>query len=196
MNRRVRVLAVLAAACLVVAVPAAARTDGVGPPPGLHGALRLEVLSGPAQYVSGGAARVRVVVPAAVRSTQRPCELNGADVTSSFATGRPDAARARGRADGTAARPEHGRGARARPGEFGERPRHLDARQLPDHGPDVRGAEAARLLLLDAATSPGSTSPGRSSTRTARCRRASTTTTGPPTGRGSRSTPRRPGLRT
>ncbi|MFL5936280.1 MAG: DUF6351 family protein [Gaiellaceae bacterium] len=84
MNRRVRVLAVLAAGCLVVAVPAAARTDGVGPPPGLHGALRLAVLSGPAQYVSGGEARLRVVVPASVPLDAVTVEVNGADVTTSF----------------------------------------------------------------------------------------------------------------
>ena len=85
MNRHVRVVAVLVAAWLVAAVPAAARTDGVGPPPGLGGALRLEVLSGPAQYVSGGAARVRVVVPASVALDAATVELNGADVTSLFA---------------------------------------------------------------------------------------------------------------
>src|ERR1700694_3124800 len=86
MNRHARVLAVLAAAWFVAAVPAAARTDDIGPPPGLDdGALRLEVLSGPAQYVSGGAARVRVVVPASVPLGAVTVELNGADVTSSFA---------------------------------------------------------------------------------------------------------------
>jgi hypothetical protein len=85
MSRHVRVVAVLAAAWLVAAVPAAARTDGVGPPPGLHGALRLEVLSGAARYVSGGEARVRVVVPASVALDAATVELNGADVTSSFA---------------------------------------------------------------------------------------------------------------
>src|SRR5512144_2452871 len=84
MKRPVPVLFALAAVCLVAAIPAAARTDGHGPPPGLHGALRLEVLSGPAQYVSGGAARVRVVVPASVPLAAVTVELNGVDVTSSF----------------------------------------------------------------------------------------------------------------
>src|SRR6266542_3147952 len=85
MKRHVPVVAALAAAWLVAAVPAAAGTEGLGPPPGLHGALRLEVLSGPAQYVSGGAARVRVVVPVSVPLAVARIELNGANVTSSFA---------------------------------------------------------------------------------------------------------------
>ena len=84
MNRRVSVPTVLAAACLIVAASSAARTGAPGPPPGLHGALRLEMLSGPAQYVSGGAARVRVVVPASVPLGATAVTLNGADVTSSF----------------------------------------------------------------------------------------------------------------
>ena len=85
MNRHVPVLAALAAAWFVAAVPAAARADGMGPPPSLDSALRLEMLSGPAEYVSGGAARVRVVVPASVPLGEARVELNGADVTSSFA---------------------------------------------------------------------------------------------------------------
>src|SRR6266540_1545758 len=85
MKRHVPVVAALAAAWLVAAVPAAAGTEGLGPPPGLHGALRLEVLSGPAQYVSGGAARVRVLVPVSVPPAAARIELNGANVTSSFA---------------------------------------------------------------------------------------------------------------
>src|SRR5262245_3100277 len=75
MNRHVRVLAALAAAWFA-AVTVAARAD--------DGALRLEMLSGPAQYVSGGAARVRVVVPPAVPLADVTVELNGADLTSSF----------------------------------------------------------------------------------------------------------------
>jgi Tannase-like family of unknown function (DUF6351) len=75
MKRHVPVLVALAVAWWFVAVPAVARADD----------LRVEVLSGPAQYVSGGAARVRVVVPAAVPVGQARVELNGADVTSSFA---------------------------------------------------------------------------------------------------------------
>jgi hypothetical protein len=84
MNRHVPVLAALAAAWFVFAVPAAARPDGMGPPPDSDGTPRLEVLSGPAQYVSGGAARIRVVVPAAVPLGGVRVELNGADVTSAF----------------------------------------------------------------------------------------------------------------
>src|SRR5262245_43994574 len=71
------------AVCLTaLAWPAAA---AAGPPPGLPDALRLELLSGPAQYVSGGAARVRVVVPASVPTAAASVTVNGEDVTSSFA---------------------------------------------------------------------------------------------------------------
>src|SRR5262245_22272145 len=84
MNRLVSVLTAPAIALLIGAAPAAARTDGHGPPTGLHGALRLEMLSGPAQYVSGGTARVRVVVPASVPLGAVTVEANGADVRSAF----------------------------------------------------------------------------------------------------------------
>ena len=76
--------ALVVAVCLIAfAWPATAAA--AGPPPGIHDALRLEMLSGPARYVSGGAARVRVVVPATVPLADATVRLNGADVTSSFA---------------------------------------------------------------------------------------------------------------
>ena len=84
MNRRVAVVAPLAAAAVLIATAVADARPDRGPPPGVHGALRLEMLSGPAQYVSGGAARVRVVVPASVPLADAVVELNGADVTSAF----------------------------------------------------------------------------------------------------------------
>jgi Tannase-like family of unknown function (DUF6351) len=74
---------VAAAACLVSSASAVAATGG--PPPGIHDALQLETLSGPARYVSGGAARVRVVVPPTVPLAAAVVKLNGVDVTSSFA---------------------------------------------------------------------------------------------------------------
>ena len=81
MGRRVLVFAALVAVGLLTAAsPAAA-----GPPPGVHDALRLETLSGPARYVSGDTARVRVVVPAKVPLSTASVRLNGVDVTSSFA---------------------------------------------------------------------------------------------------------------
>ncbi len=49
------------------------------------GGLRLETLSGPARYVSGGAARVRVEVPRWMRLDAAKVSVNGVDVTSSFA---------------------------------------------------------------------------------------------------------------
>ena len=84
MNRRVAVVAPLAAAAVLIATAVADARPDQGPPPGVHGALRLEMLSGPAQYVSGGAARVHVVVPASVPLADAVVELNGADVTSAF----------------------------------------------------------------------------------------------------------------
>ncbi len=84
MDRRSAVVAALTAATLVAATSAAAASDRVGPPPGGHGALRLEMLSGPAGYVSGGEARVRVVVPDSVPLSAATVTVNGADVTGSF----------------------------------------------------------------------------------------------------------------
>ena len=74
----------LAAVAALLVAPAAA---GAGPSTGIHDTLQLRVVSSPPQYVSGGDARVEVVVPenipfAAVRVT-----LNGDDVTDAF---RPD----------------------------------------------------------------------------------------------------------
>ncbi|MBP2327480.1 hypothetical protein JOF56_007865 [Kibdelosporangium banguiense] len=46
-----------------------------------YGEPRLEVLSGPAQYVSGGAARLRVVTP---RNTTAKIAVNGTDVSAAF----------------------------------------------------------------------------------------------------------------
>jgi hypothetical protein len=44
-----------------------------------------EDVSGPARYVSGGAARIRVVVPASVPLAEATVTVDGTDVTSSFA---------------------------------------------------------------------------------------------------------------
>jgi hypothetical protein len=84
MNRRVAAIAVLAGATVLTVASAANAREAQGPPPGIHDALRLEMLSGPAQYVSGGAARVRVVVPDSVALAAATVKLNGADATSSF----------------------------------------------------------------------------------------------------------------
>ncbi len=79
MGRRTILVAAVAVAGLIGAgVTAAADVDG------RHGSLRLEVLSGPAQYVSGGAARVRVVVPNSVPLSAASVSVNGVDVSSSF----------------------------------------------------------------------------------------------------------------
>jgi Tannase-like family of unknown function (DUF6351) len=82
-GRRAPVVAVLVAVCLIALVGPAG-TAVAGPPPGVHDALRLEMLSGPARYVSGGTARLRVVVPATVPVSAATVTLDGVDVTSSF----------------------------------------------------------------------------------------------------------------
>jgi hypothetical protein len=81
MTLTVRRAAIGLAAAALLAAPAAA---GAGPTTGIHDTLQLRVVSSPPQYVSGGDARVEVVVPdnipfAAVRIT-----LNGTDVTDAF----------------------------------------------------------------------------------------------------------------
>ena len=84
MNCRVVVAAAFAAAFALTAASAANGKQDQGPPPGVQDALRLETLSGPPQYVSGGTARVRVVVPDSVPLSAAKVSLNGADVTSEF----------------------------------------------------------------------------------------------------------------
>jgi hypothetical protein len=77
MMRRFTVVATVLA-CLAAG---AAVADGT---PDRHGGLRLETLSGPARYVSGGAARVRVVVPESTPLDAAKVTVNGVDVTGDF----------------------------------------------------------------------------------------------------------------
>jgi hypothetical protein len=74
MRRRFTVAAVVAACLLSTAVAAAEQ----------HSGLRLETLSGPAKYVSGGAARVRVVVPRSVPLEDASVAVDGVDVSDNF----------------------------------------------------------------------------------------------------------------
>jgi hypothetical protein len=62
-------------------VPSAATA---GSSTGIHNTLRLRVVSSPAQYVSGGDARVEVVVPPVIPFAAVRVTLNGVDVTSAF----------------------------------------------------------------------------------------------------------------
>jgi hypothetical protein len=78
MMRRITVVAAVAACLLSGAVGAGGETER-------HtGGLRLETLSGPARYVSGGAARVRVVVPRTVHLEDVTVAVGGVDVTGDF----------------------------------------------------------------------------------------------------------------
>ena len=76
MNRFTRRLAAVAAAgaALVVAPAALATPDS----------LELSIVSSPAQYVSGGDARIEVSVPDKVSFDEVVVRLNGADVTAAF----------------------------------------------------------------------------------------------------------------
>jgi hypothetical protein len=78
MMRRCAVVAVVVL-CLLGTVVASAS--------GRHGGLRLDVVSGPARYVSGGAARLRVTVPRSVPLDAVRVAVNGTDVTSAFTRG-------------------------------------------------------------------------------------------------------------
>jgi hypothetical protein len=79
MRRRFTVVTTAAAVVLAGLSPTAAAA-----PAGGHEGLRLEMLSGPARYVSGGAARVRVVVPRSVPLDAASVTVNGTDVTAAF----------------------------------------------------------------------------------------------------------------
>ncbi|HWM07399.1 MAG TPA: DUF6351 family protein [Actinophytocola sp.] len=81
MGRRFTILAAVVVAGLVATV---VTTASAAAPAGGRDGLRLEMLSGPARYVSGGAARVRVVVPRSVSLDAATVAVNGIDVTSSF----------------------------------------------------------------------------------------------------------------
>ena len=81
---RLVLVATLGAAALAGAAPVSAGSTAAGPPAGNHDALALETLSGPPQYASGGAVRLRVTVPASVPLDAASVTLNGTDVTSAF----------------------------------------------------------------------------------------------------------------
>ncbi len=66
------------AVTVVALVASTASVPAAGSPPG---ALRIESVSGPTRYVSGGAARLRVTVP---RHTSTTVTVDGRDVTSAF----------------------------------------------------------------------------------------------------------------
>ncbi|TDV41007.1 DUF6351 family protein [Actinophytocola oryzae] len=66
-------------------------TEAAASPPDRHGGrdgLRLAVLSGPAEYVSGGAARIRVDVPRSVASDRVKVTVDETDVTRDLVRGR------------------------------------------------------------------------------------------------------------
>jgi hypothetical protein len=83
MHRRLR-WTLGAALATAAAVLVQATGAGEGPPAGRHRALALRVVSSPPRLVSGGAARVEVVVPAGVALADVRVELNGTDVTTAF----------------------------------------------------------------------------------------------------------------
>lgn len=92
MRRRFAVAVVVAVLASVLVTPAAA-----SPPSG----LRVDSVSGPARYVSGGEARVRVTVPRRISPDDVRVDVNGTDVTGDFtATGRTLEGVVRGLPDG------------------------------------------------------------------------------------------------
>jgi hypothetical protein len=190
MNRPVSVLTVLATACLIVAAPSAARTDSPGQPPGLQGALRLEMLSGPAQYVSGGAARVRVVVPASVPLGATAVTLNGADVTSSFTTDDRAPHALEGVLTELPLGPSTLEAVVPGPGHSANDRTTLTLVNYPIKGPMFAGPKQPDFFCSTPSNLAGFGLTGPSSTTTAHCRRASTTTTAPRTRRGNRTTRR------
>jgi hypothetical protein len=89
--RRSTVIAAVTVLAATLTAPAVAGPpDGVGPPPGvdapgLDRALTVEVLSSPADLVSGGDARVAVHVPDTVPMHRVTITVDGRDVTDAFA---------------------------------------------------------------------------------------------------------------
>ncbi len=83
MTLTVRRAAIAVAAAALLVAPAAAGNGG--PHHGFFGTLKLRVVSSPPQYVSGGDARVEVVVPDKIPFAAIRIRLNGVDVTRTFA---------------------------------------------------------------------------------------------------------------
>ena len=75
----------LAACAAIAAGMAAAPAVAAGPPPGIHHALGVAVVSSRPQDVSAGEARVRVTVPESVDPSAVTVSVNGADTTATFA---------------------------------------------------------------------------------------------------------------
>ena len=79
-----RILTFSVAAASATALLAQAVAAATGPPPGVHDALSVRVVSSPPALVSGGDARVEVAVPATVPLSAVGVTVNGSDVRSSF----------------------------------------------------------------------------------------------------------------
>jgi uncharacterized tannase-like protein DUF6351 len=79
-GRRFVIVAAVAVTSLIGAAVPAVSADETGS----HRGVRLEMLSGPERDVSGGAARIRVVVPPSVPLADARVTVNGADVRSAF----------------------------------------------------------------------------------------------------------------
>ncbi|MGH3762953.1 DUF6351 family protein [Actinophytocola sp.] len=84
MKRRVSVVVSVVSAVVAAGLAGSSVTVATAAPSGGRDGVRLEMLSGPARYVSGGAARVRVVVPRSAPLDAATVSVNGQDVTSSF----------------------------------------------------------------------------------------------------------------
>ena len=167
MKRLTGRLAAALLAALVIA-PAAAATDDHGRKK--HDELEISVVSSPAQYVSGGDARIEIAVPDRTPLDDVDVTLNGADVTS--ASRRIRRATTSSRASSPACRSARARivASSHKRGKGQQAPRRARARQQP---------------------APGRrSSPGR-----ARCRSSARRRATPPAWRCRRSRSRRPARR-
>ncbi len=79
-----RMLALAGSVAIAVGGTAAASGVAAGPPPGIHHALGITVLSSPPQDVSAGEARILVTVPESVALSDVTVTVNGIDATPSF----------------------------------------------------------------------------------------------------------------
>ena len=127
------------------------------------------MLSGPAQYVSGGAARVRVVVPESVALNAVTVTLDGADVTSLFAADDRAPHALEGVLTGLPLGPSEVEASVPGPGRSANDRTTLTLVNYPITGPMFEGPKQPNFFCSTAsATWPASGSPARSSTTTAR----------------------------
>ncbi|NED99078.1 DUF6351 family protein [Phytoactinopolyspora halotolerans] len=147
-RRMVLISAMATAAVLGIGTPAAPDTDRAGERFPASREFSVQVLSGPADMVTGGEALVEVVVPRSVPVHQVGIALNGADVRGVFRAAEGDQRRLIGRVD--ALHPGSNRLTATANGDGLGRPAaELELVNHPGHGPVFSGPQVRMYCTAD-----------------------------------------------